>query len=157
MFGLTFSPTLIKILCAVSLIVALYIGFEWAQHNAEQQGYARAQAEYVQQALVASEAARKREAALQHQLQDAQNEAKNREANFNAAADRARTELDGVRDELTAISDRLSRASAESLRRYAAAANDVLRECASELTAMARTADRHASDSLMLQQAWPKK
>jgi len=119
-------------------------------------GYSKAQSEYTQKALIASEAARIKERDLQTQLQEAQNEARTRENALIAAADGARSERDGLRDELAAIGDRLSKASAASLRKYATTANSILRECSDRLAGLAREADRHASDSLMLQRAWPK-
>ena len=156
MFGITLSPTILKIIGVVALVIGLIFCFELAQRSAEKRGYEKAQNEYTQKALIAQAAARKREQELQTKLEDAQNEARNREAVLMAAADSARSERDGMRDELTSISDRLSRASADSLRKYAATANSVLKECTVQLTEMARKADGHASDSMMLQTAWPK-
>lgn len=156
MFGITLPPQIIKILAIGALLFACLLTYLHQMKKAEARGYDRAQTEYTQRALTASEAARKREADLQTQLQEAQNEARTREMDLTAAADRARTELVGLRDELTTLNDRLSRASAASLRRYATTANDVLRECTNRLTEVAREADRHASDSLMLQRGWPR-
>ena len=156
MFGITLTPQLIKIIAGIVAIAALGLAYEYQMKQADTRGYSRAQNEYTQRALVATQAARAREAELQHQLQEAQNEARTREMDLTAAADRARAELVGLRDELATLNDRLSRASAASLRRYAATANNVLRECTNRLTELAREADRHASDSLMFQRAWPK-
>lgn len=156
MFGLTLSPTILKIIGVVALVAGLILCFGLAQHSAEKRGYEKAQNEYTQKALIAQAAARKREQELQTKLEDAQNEARNREAVLMAAADSARSERDGMRDELASISDRLSRASADSLRKYAATANAVLQECTDQLTEMARKADGHASDALMLMHGWPQ-
>ena len=155
MFGLTLSPVLLKIAGVVALAIAVFFGFEWAQHNAEKRGYDKAQYEYTQKALVAQAAARKREQDLEAKLQDAQNEARTRESALVAAADNARLERDGLRDDLSTIRDRLSSASSDSLRKYAATANAVLQECTDQLTELARKADGHASDALMLSQGWP--
>ncbi len=156
MFGLAFlTPALLRIIAIGCAIAALVVGFEWAQHDAEKRGYAKAQAEYMQKALVAEEAARKRERELQTQLEVAENEARKREADLTVAADNARLERDGLRSDLATISNRLSRASADSLRKYAATANAVLQECTDQLTELAKKADGHASDALMLQQGWP--
>jgi hypothetical protein len=156
MFGITLTPQLLKIVGFVALAVALFFGFEYAQHEADQRGYVRAQSEYDKKALKASEAARIKERDLQNQLQEAQNEARKREADLNLAANAARTERDGLRDELASISDRLSKASADSLRQYARTANAVLKECTDRYTELAAKADGHASDALMLAQGWPK-
>ena len=142
-------------LTALAIVAALsgLWGYGLHQHGL---GYSKAQNEYTQKALIASDVARKREFNLQYQLQEAQNEARNRETALIAAADSARSERDGLRDELTAIANRLSTASADSLRRYASTANSVLRECTDRYSELAQKADKHANDALMLQQAWPK-
>lgn len=149
-------PIWVKVAAGAALAVILLIAFNVWESKIERRGYDRAQSEYTKTALLASEAARKREQDLQHNLEVAQNEARTREIALNAAADGARVERDGLRDELASLSDRLSRASVDSLRKYAATASRILAECTNQLTEMARAADGHASDSLMLQQAWPK-
>lgn len=157
MFGLAFlTPALLRIIAIGCAGVALVLFCVGMLHSAEKRGYAKAQAEYTQKALVAEEAARKRERELQTQLEVAENEARKREADLTFAADNARTERDGLRRDLATISDRLSRASANSLRQYAATANAVLQECTDRYTELARKADGHASDALMLAQGWPK-
>ena len=157
MFGLTFlTPAVLKIAAIAALIASLVLGFQWMQHKAEQRGYTAAQTDYTKKALVASEAARKRELTLQNQMQEAQNESLRRETVIAAAVDRARNELDGLRDELSTLSDRLSRASSETLRKYAITANAVLRECTDRYSRLAQKADQHANDTVMFQQAWPK-
>lgn len=140
----------------IALIVVVALAALWGYGRHERGlGYSDAQNEYAQRALLASQEARKRELALQNKLQEAQNESRNREAALTAAADRARAELDGLRDELATLGDRLSSATADSLRKYARAANAVLAECTDRYSKLAQKADQHASDSLMLQQGWP--
>ena len=156
MYGMTLSPQILKVIAFATLLFAIWMGFEYAQHRAEQRGYNIAQNEYTQKALIASEAARKRERELQTQMEIAQHEARSREVSINAAADAARAESNGLRRELTTISDRLSKASADSLRQYARTANVVLQQCIDRYSELANKADKHASDTLMLQQAWPK-
>ena len=141
----------------IALIVLVALAALWGYGRHERGlGYAEAQNEYTQRALVATQEARKREFALQNQLNEAQNEARTREIALTAAADGARLERDGLRDELAALGDRLSRASADSLRKYAATANAVLAECTDRYSKLAQKADGHASDTLMLRRAWPK-
>lgn len=156
MYGITLTPQLLKIAAVVALVIGLIVSFQFAQHSAEQRGYTKAQNEYTQKALIASQEARKRELALQTKLQEAQNESQQYQIAIATAADRARVELDGLRNELSTISDRLSRASAESLRKYAAAANSVFQQCVNRYSELAKKADQHAADALMLQRAWPK-
>ena len=147
------SNKYIQIALAVAVALAALWGYGSHQRSL---GYAEAQNEYTQRALVATQAARNRELTLQNQLQEAQNESLRNQIALTSAADRARSELDGLRDELTALNDRLSRATADTVRQYARTANAVLRECAARYSELAAKADRHANDSLMLQRAWPK-
>lgn len=119
-------------------------------------GYSKAKGEYTKQALIASEAARKRESDLQNQLQEAINESQRNQIAIAAANDRARNELDGLRSELATLGDRLSSATADARLKYARAANTVLAECAARYSELAQKADKHANDALMLQRAWPK-
>jgi len=156
MFGITLTPQLIKIIAGIVAIAALGLAYEYQMKQADTRGYTRAQTEYTQRALVASEAARKRELNLQHQLQEAQNESLRNQVALTAAADRARNQLDGLRDELASLSDRLSRASADARLKYARTANAVLAECTARYSELAAKADRHANDALMLSQGWPK-
>lgn len=149
-------PIWVKVAAYAALAAILLISFNIWESKIESRGYDRAKSEYTQKALIATQAARARETELQTQLQVAQNEARKREADLAIAADSARAERDGLRDELTTISDRLSRASADSLRQYARTANAVLQECTDRYSELARKADGHASDALMLTQGWPR-
>ena len=139
-------------LVAIAVLMGLW-GYGKRQHGL---GYSKAQGEYTQKALVASEAARKRESDLQNQLQEAINESQRNQIAIAAANDRARSELDGLRNELAALSDRLSSATADARLKYARAASAVLAECAARYSELAQKADKHANDALMLQRAWPK-
>ena len=149
-------PIWLKVAACAALFAILLIAFNIWESKIESRGYDRAQSVYTQKALIATQAARAREAEHQTKLQEAQNEARTREIALTAAADSARTERDGLRNELAFISDRLSRASADSLRKYAATANAVLAECTTRYSELAKKADGHASDTLMLTQGWPK-
>lgn len=57
----------------------LLIAFELWQRTIEQRGYDWAQAEFAQQAILASESARQRERDLQQRVKNAENEARQRE------------------------------------------------------------------------------
>lgn len=143
------------IITALVTLVALFSMWGYGKHQ-HGLGYTEAQNEYTQRALVASESARKRELTLQNQLQEAQNESQRNQIALTAAADRARSELDGLRGELASLSHRLSSATADALRQYARTANSVLSECAARYSELAAKADRHANDALMLSRAWPR-
>ena len=140
---------------ALVVLVALAALWVYGKHQ-RNLGYSDAQTEYTQRALIATQAARKRELNLQNQLQEAQNESLRNQIALTAAADRARSELDGLRGELASLGHRMSSATADALRQYARTANSVLSECAARYSELAQKADRHANDALMLQRAWPK-
>lgn len=67
-----------------------------------------------------------------------------------------RTERDGLRDELAAARQQLPNAACPAVREYAATVNQLFGACTAELESVARQADGHASDALMLLDAWPK-
>lgn len=84
------------------------------------------------------------------------NDAKKREQLARAAAAGARTERDGLRDDLAAAQRDLPSAAPAACIERAAALSAVFEQCAGRLEEMAGKADRHASDALTLEQAWPK-
>lgn len=61
----------------------------------------------------------------------------------------------GLRDTLAAISRGVPDASVEALRHSTTTLAAVLQNCQSEYRELAEKADRHASDTLTLEQAWP--
>ncbi|CAB4124830.1 hypothetical protein UFOVP66_35 [uncultured Caudovirales phage] len=141
----------------LALVVVVGLAALWGYGKHQRNlGYSDAQTEYTQRALIATQAARKRELNLQNQLQEAQNESQRNQIALTAAANSARNELDGLRGELATINDRLSRATADAVRLYARTANAVLAECTDRYSKLAQKADQHANDSLMLSRAWPK-
>jgi hypothetical protein len=110
-----------------------------------------------QQALIAAEkASRAKELALNAKVMEASNEARKRETALKADAARARSELDGLRHDNDNFRRILPSLADDAVRRYAATANDVLAECSRRYQGVAEAADGFASDSLMLQNAWPR-
>lgn len=83
-------------------------------------------------------------------------EAKKRELANKAAADKLAAVNRGLRNDLADQRSNLSTASIDAVRKYAATANSVFGECSAEVGRLAVEAAGHASDSLMLQRAWPK-
>jgi hypothetical protein len=111
----------------------------------------------AQKATIAAEkASREKELALQHTKDEAVNAAAVREKNLRAALAAARVAGDGLRNDLTAARGDLSRASIGSIRAYTATLGAVFAECSAEVERLGGEAQGHASDSLMLQQAWPR-
>jgi len=86
---------------------------------------------------------------------EAENKAKNRITVVNRSLIAANNELVGLRNQLEVASNSMSTASCDSIRNYTTTLNNVFGECSAALTDLARQADEHAIDALMLQEAWP--
>lgn len=105
----------------------------------------------------AAEAAnRAKEQAQSKRLIEAKNAATKRETILRGDADRARTELDGLRNDLATVCTNLPGDPSDACAKRAAAIPELFGQCAARYSGLAAKADRHANDSLMLQQAWPK-
>ncbi|WKL15108.1 hypothetical protein QYQ99_22525 [Comamonas testosteroni] len=87
--------------------------------------------------------------------QGALNDAINRQAASQAAADRARRERDGLRKQLSDAEQRLADASPSALIEYARALNHVFGQCSQRYTELAIRADGHAADAATCRAAWP--
>ena len=112
-----------------------------------------AQAEAVN---TATREARAQESARFKGVQDAQAAAQTRAQVARRDADRARGELDRMRDTLSATRGGVPGESTAACTQRADAAADVLAQCGAAYQSMASIADRHASDARTLIEAWPK-
>ena len=123
--------------------------------RAHTQAVATAQAAHIN----ALEQAREQTAKYQQNAHKAAADAASRVAAADVAMRRNRTELERLRDAIRTrpatacpMPDTSTAASAEP----ADTVGDVLGECAATVTELARAADGHASDAVMLRNAWPK-
>lgn len=89
-------------------------------------------------------------------IAEARNAAAKREKSLRDAGDILRDELDGLREQARESNRFLSTAGVDAARATAAAATALLNECAARYQALARVAEGHANDALMLQESWPK-
>ena len=112
-----------------------------------------AQAEAVN---TATREARAQESARFTNVQEAQHAATKRAQTARLDADRARTELDRLRDRLATTRGGVPGESPAACAQRADAAGDVLGQCAAAYLDLAAIADRHASDARTLIEAWPK-
>ena len=112
-----------------------------------------AQAEAVN---TATRDARAQESARFKGVQDAQAAAQTRAQVARRDADRARSELDRMRDTLSATRGGVPGESTAACTQRADAAADVLAQCGAAYQDLAAIADRHASDARTLIEAWPK-
>ena len=113
-----------------------------AAHNA---AIAQATADAMEQTITLQE---KKDNALKQAQQTAAANA--------AAAARARSELDWVRDYHSRTTVEVSSATCPSVRDHTTALAAVFGECSAALTDMAKKADGHALDAKALIDAWPK-
>lgn len=94
------------------------------------------------------------------EMQDAKDQAIAQAAQRNALLARSaavvRAERDGLRDDLAAQRAALPDAACAAVREYASTLTAVFGECAAEAGGLAEAAGGHASDALMLLDAWPK-
>ena len=131
-------------------------GFYW-NHHGDSAGYKRAVAEYNVKLLAATNAARVKEQSMQTKLQEAQNAAIQRDQTIRTAAAAAGAANDRLRIALNAIRASLPTDTANASRNTAAALATVFGDCAEKYRGLGEIADRHASDSRTLIEAWPGK
>ena len=112
-----------------------------------------AQAEAVN---TATREARAQESARFKGVQDAQAAAQTRAQVARRDADRARSELDRMRDTLSATRGGVPGESTTACAVRADASADVLAQCGAAYQDLAAIADRHANDARTLIEAWPK-
>lgn len=104
---------------------------------------------------VANEDARKLEQQRQRRADEAGKIAAGRNIALRRDAASARASVDGLRHDLDAVRDYAAKSS-DAAAKSIAALTDVFQQCTRAYSGLAEEADRHASDSLNYQQAWPK-
>lgn len=111
-----------------------------------------------QQALAAAQEAdnRKLEAKRQTNVIEAQNAQTKRTQGLQVAAAGARAESDGLRGDIAAIRASLPSTPGDASSNAASTAAGLLAECGAAYQELAGASDGHYSDTLTLQQAWPK-
>ena len=93
---------------------------------------------------------------MQRTKDEAIAKAEQRAAQNATAAAAARRTADGLRDTLYQFRASLPNAAPATVLERADTAAELFGQCAGALTDLAVKADAHASDAMMLQQAWPK-
>ena len=147
-------------LLVLLLVAASIVGFNFWESRLESagfdRGYAKAKAEYSAAALKAQEKARADTARMQKEKDDAEQRWAARLSGQKRDADRLLAERDGLRSTLSATRAKLATAPVEAVRQYAATATDVFEQCTARYSEVAQAADGNPSDSLKLQEAWPR-
>lgn len=113
-------------------------------------------AEHSMAVQAATEKAMQETTRLQKEKDDAIAKAQKQIQANAAAASAARLERDGLRDDLAASRVAITGASLGSLREHTSTLSTVFEQCSAELEEMARHADGHSTDTVMLLGAWPR-
>lgn len=144
-------------IAAVLAGAALAFGAGW-KVNGWRMGEQIAEMQREQIAAVSSqnEVYRLKERAMNKKVEDARNEAIQREARIRSAAAGARNAADSLRDELADLRRRIPSLTGEALRERADTLAELFGACTAEYREMAEAADRHASDAKTLSDAWPE-
>jgi len=148
------AATVVAALCAL----CFFMGWN-AQGWRKQAQIEQIEARHARQNALQQAALRNMEQHFNEQMQNAMQEASAREQALRLDADSAAAAAARLRDRLQQLRGELARADAANpeaaaLARAAAAA-DLLAECAAEYQQLAAQADRHASDAVTCRAAWP--
>ena len=151
--------TIYASLAAAAAGAALAWSFQAARLGAELADERLQSSEYRHQVTSERAAAGRRLLAVERTVNDkyqgALNDAIQKQAGLQAAADRARRERDGMRQQLSDAEQRLADASPAALIEYARSLNQVFGQCSSRYTELAIRADGHAADAATCRAAWP--
>ena len=112
--------------------------------------------EAAEQRDLATQAARLAEKKNTQRLQEALDEAAQREANHLASADAARAAVTGLRKQLAGYRSSLSTGSPEACRVYAGTVAELFGNCAEEYRAVAEDALRLGNSAITLNASWPE-
>ena len=115
--------------------------------------------QYREQIADERTAAARRVLAVERKVNDkyqgALNDAIKKQAAMQAAADRARSERDGLRKQLSDAEQRFADASPTACIEYASTLSRVFGQCSQRYTELAIRADGHAADAATCRAAWP--
>ena len=138
------------VLAAIIFALGLAVGIKYESGEVHKMEAAQATA-----LVAAVEGARTQEQARFKGVQDAQAAAAKQAQVSKRAADAARTESRGLRDDVAAA-ERLSSESLAACAQHSATVGRLLDLCSTERGAVAETAQGHANDVKTLLEAWPK-
>jgi hypothetical protein len=145
---------------AVAVLASLLVWFYQEARLGADLADERLQASQYREQVTAERAAANARVAQVGQLiagtyQGALNDAIQKHATLQAAADRARRERDSLQHKLSDAEQRLADASPAALIEYASTLNRVFGQCSQRYTELASRADGHAADAATCRAAWP--
>lgn len=138
------------------ILLAVFVAGGMAAHKYDTGQFALKEAARIE---VTREAERiNRVAELNHSqtVIKASNDSRIRETKARSDAAGAMSERARLRDEINAIRANMPGLSADACRERASAVSELFDQCVGAYQSLAGKADRHASDTLTLEQAWPK-
>lgn len=147
---------IIEVAIIGSMIVGAGIGVHSFLEHERDIGRNEVRAEYAAKLAEAKEAARLREADLTKQRDDALAKGNERETTLRTVAAGGAAASISLRDTLSGISNGVPLATIETLRHATSTLATVLTDCQGRYRELAEKADRHASDTKTLSDAWPK-
>ena len=151
--------TIYAVLAAAAAGAALAWSFQAARLGAELADERLQASQYREQIAEERAAAGQRVLAVERTVNDkyqgALNDAIQKQAGLQAAADRARRERDGLHKQLSEAEQRLADASPAALIEYARSLNHIFGQCSQRYTELAIRADGHAADAATCRAAWP--
>ncbi len=151
--------TIYTALAAAAAGAALAWYFQAARLGAELADERLQASQYREQIADERTAAGRRVLAVERTVNDkyqgALNDAIKKQAGLQAAADRARRELDGMQHKLSDAEQRLADASPTALIEYARTLSRVFGQCSQRYAELAIRADGHAADAATCRAAWP--
>ena len=147
----------VRLLIVAVISTALVVGYSWFVNHQQKIGYDQRTAEYVLQENQDLKAALAETARLNHIIEKAQDEAKQREETNRVLSLRNASLLGKLRNADARINELVSSASADALRDATRAYAGLFAECRTDFEALGRSAAGHLNDVRTLQASWPVK
>ena len=143
---------------AVAFALGSWAAWQWqnVRYASLQHDFDKYRIEAAEQRDTAIQAARLAEKQNTQRLQEALDEAAQREANHLASADAARAAVTGLRKQLAGYRSSLSTGSHEACRVYAGTVAELFGNCAEEYRAVAEDALRLGNSAITLNASWPE-
>lgn len=138
------------------VIVLAVAGLQTVRLANEEADHAKTISKHSLELAASTERVRKEGEAHQKGVEDALEKARIRADAERRTAAAARTERDGLRNELADARAHIPAAACTAVREYATTLSGLFAECADAYQGMAETAQGHASDVRTLIDAWPK-
>ena len=148
-----------RVWLAIGIALTLVLVGAGAYRAGKRNVQAKWNAEKVVQVKAAADAEvenRRIESKRQTGVIDAQNAQVKRTTILQADAASSRAVVDSLRDDIRTATASLPGRSASATGQYATTSSQLFLECSAAYSAVAATAQGHANDALMLEQAWPK-